>query len=197
MKLILSVAALLILTMSARAELLIFRSSATVQYTGEGTERTLRFRDTVVTDLDSTNGASISTLTVRGRKLYSVSREGTRVVTDNLRGLRGRTYHIIARAVTETNELERLKVSSVLAKGLNGTLQVSAARQIPYPRVFRATAHQLDLEMGINSKMYEAKETRTYANAETRAANAAGEDVDTVVNRIVQRLEASGYQLAE
>jgi hypothetical protein len=196
MKRTLSLLVLIVLPLIASADVVIERATVTVHFTGQGIDRSLRFRDVVVRDLDGTNGASITTITIGGRKLYSINRGGVQVVVENLRGPNGRTYTVIARGATETNEVQVLRVDAMIAKGLNGTLRVTENREINSPRVFRANVNRLEFDDG-EYLLTEAKETRVYSQTETRAANANGEDVEAVLDRLIQKLQASGYVEAD
>jgi hypothetical protein len=178
--------------LAARSEVAVERVTRTSHYTGQGVERTLNWRDIIIRDLDGTNGAAIETIVIKGHKLYSVSRDSSRVFRSTVRGLNGRNYTVVTQGITETNETQVLKVDGLLARGLNTTLQVSEARQITYPRVFRGAAHRVELDSG-EYRVIESTYTRLYSQTETREANARGNDVEAVLTRMVQRLQASGY----
>lgn len=181
---------------TSHADVMIERSTQTMRLTGDNIERTLNFSGFVIRDLDGTNSASIRTITIRGRKFYEVNRDTVPVFSTTVQGANGREFRVIAHGSTETNEVQTVKVDGLLIKGLNTTLQVSMTRQITYPRVLRGSAHRVDF----NGGHYRASEntlTRTYSQTETRAANARGENVETALARIVQRLEATGYSTLE
>jgi len=174
------------------ADVLIENVTQTIHLTGQGSERTLKLRNYVVADLDGTNGAAISTTILGGRKVYHISYDSTRVVSVTLRGLNGKVYRVITLGVTETNDTQVLKVEGILARGLNTALPVSDSRWLTYPRILRGSGHSLELvdgEYGLSETSY----VRTYAQTDTKAANARGDDVSAVVARILQRLEKSGY----
>jgi hypothetical protein len=177
---------------TSRADVFIERASQTSRYTGQGRERTLHLNNILVRDLDGTNGAAIETTVINGHKLYHVNREGTPVFRTTVRGARDREYTVVTLGTTETNDTQVVNVSGLLARGLNTTLQVTDSRQLTYPRVLRGSAHRVELsegEYGVSETTY----TRIYSQTETRDANKRGEDVDAVVARVVQRLEATGY----
>jgi hypothetical protein len=177
---------------TSRADVFIERASQTSRYTGQGRERTLHLNNILVRDLDGTNGAAIETTVINGHKLYHVNREGTPVFRTTVRGARDREYTVVTLGTTETNDTQVVNVSGLLARGLNTTLQVTDSRQLTYPRVLRGSAHRVEFsegEYGVNATSY----TRIYSQTETRDANKRGEDVDAVVARVVQRLEATGY----
>jgi len=180
----------------ARADVLIERMTQTARYTGLGSERTLRLNVFIVSDLDGTNGAGIATTVINGHKLYSIDRSSTRVFRTTVRGARDRPYTVITQGTTETNETQVLKVDGRVARGLNTTLQVTPSRQLTAPRVFRGSTHRVELQDG-EYRLIETTSTRIYSHTETRDANASGEDVEAVVARVVQRLEASGYVNAQ
>lgn len=196
MKSTLALVALFILTLNAHSDVLIQRGTFTARFTGQGIERTLRFKEIIVNNVDGTNGASIITAIINGNKIYSVSTDTTKVVVETLRGVNGRVYTVIAQGVTETNDTQVLKVDGLLVKGLNTTLPVSDSRQLNGPRVFRGAASRLEYDSG-EFRLMETSNVRKFSQTETRAANALGEDVDTVVAKLIQRLEDSGYVLTE
>jgi hypothetical protein len=177
---------------TARADVLIERASQTSRYTGQGRERTLRLNNILVRDLDGTNGASIETTVINGHKLYHVSRDGTPVFRTTVRGARDREYTVITLGATETNDTQVVQVSGLLARGLNTTLQVTDSRQLTYARVLRGSAHRVELNEG-EYVVTETTYTRLYSQTETRDANTRGDNVEAVIARVVQRLEATGY----
>jgi hypothetical protein len=190
-----SVMLLLFITLTAHADIIIERIGRTVHETGLGREVTLKLREMIVRDLDGTNGAAIATTVINGHKLYSISRSPTtQVFRTTVRGSRDREYTVVTQGVTETSETQILKVDGFLARGLNTTLEIGEARQIRYPRVFRASTHRVEQKDG-EYRVIQSTYTRLFSQAETRAANAQGEDVETALARMVQRLEASGYRL--
>lgn len=184
------------LAINARSDIFIERGAVKIQYTGQGIERTVAFKEVILRDLDGTNSASVATTVIRGHKLYFVSRSRTRVLRENLRGMNGRIYTVIARGLTESNGVQVLNVEGLLVKGLNTTLPVSASRQLTGPRVFRGAASRVEFDSG-EFRLTETSYTRTYSQTETRAANALGEDVETALARIIQRLEKFGYVLTD
>jgi hypothetical protein len=188
--------ALFLIAFNGYSDVIIQRGTFTARFTGQGIERTLRFKEIIVSDLDSTNGTSIITAVINGNKIYSVSTESTKVVVETLRGVNGRVYTVIAQGVTETNDTQVLRVDGLLVKGLNTMLPVSESRQLNAPRVLRGAASRLEYDSG-EFRLMETSNVRKFSQTETRAANASGEDVDTVVAKLIQRLEDSGYVLTE
>jgi hypothetical protein len=193
MKRTLPFAILFFLVASARADLLIERFSGTTRYTGAGTERTLRISGYIVVDFDGTNGAAVETANLGGQKFYAINRESVPAFRTTVQGTRGREYTVGAYGATETNEVQLLKLDGLLSKGLNTELSLSESRRVVHPRVMRGSNHRVEFTDGAY-RLLQSSVIRTFAQTDTRAANAAGEDVEVALARIIARLERAGYR---
>jgi len=184
--------ALCFLPLLCHADVLIERFTQVATRTGQGSQQTLRLKGWIISNLDGTNGAAISTTTVNGHKLYFVDRESTRVFSTTIDAGNGREYTIVAQGETQTNEVQVLKIDALLYKGLNTSVEVSAGRQIIAPRVLRGTASRVE-SAGGGYRLDETSSSRVFSQTETRAANGLGRDVEAVVAEIIQKLESAGY----
>lgn len=183
----------MVLAVHARAELLIEKFSGTMRYTGANIERTLRISGYIVADFDGTNGAALETANVGGRKFYAINRDSVPAFRTTMQGTRGRQYTVGAYGATETNEVQLLRLDSLLSKGLNTELPLSDSRRVIYPRVMRGSNHRVEYTNG-TYRLLQSTVTRTFAQTDTRAANGRGDDVETALGRIIERLERSGYE---
>lgn len=188
----LSLALLWLLPLFCRADVLIERFTQIATRTGEGSQQTIRVKGWIISDLDGTNGVAIGTTTINGHKIYIVDRTSTRVFSTTIDAGNGREYTIVAQGETETNELQVLTIDSLLHKGLNTSLEVSAGRQITGPRVMRGSANRVEA-VGGGYRLDETTSSRVYGQTETRAANALGRNVEEVLAEIIQRLQKAGY----
>ncbi len=186
-------AILLFGALTGRAELLIEKFSGTSRFTGGGVERALVINGFVVVDLDGTNGAAIETVNVGGRKFYAINRESVPAFRTLIQGTGGREYTVVSYGGMASNEVQVLKVDGLLSKGLNAQLQISDSRQITYPRVLRGSNHRVEFKDSVY-RVFETTMTRIFAQTDTRAANARGDDVDSAMAILVQRLERAGFR---
>jgi hypothetical protein len=194
MKRTLVLLSLVLLTFTTRAEVMVERVSGTLRGVGAGVEFSARLGGFIVSD-ENGNGVGIETAIVRGRKLYAINRERSEAHSFELTGTGGRTYRVATKGVVVSNETQVIRVDGLLVKGLNTQLEISEATVLTRPRVARGRNHRLELVNG-QPRLIEAEYTRTYFHSETRNANARGDDLETVVQRLLASLARQGFQPA-
>ena len=169
---------------SARADVVIYRIKQTGKFIGASNEIMLAGTGFVILDPDTKQGYTISAATIRGMKFFTTATfTNTRIYT--ITGTKGKTYTAFASS-TLSAERDRNQFS----RGVNAPLAITPTKTISFPKVIAGSASTVIQ----NAILIEGKATATFSQPDTRAANASGETVDQVNQRIRDTLIAQGYQ---
>jgi len=188
MRRILPILFLALATLTASADVLIYRVSERVRFTGLGNEAVAPYRGYWIIDLNTTNVAFVHWLTARNEKRYNTNWL-TNPVLSKVDG-KNRSYSFLSESLSAVHE--PWSVSTFL-KGKNQNLVIGTNRTGFYPRSFSGTASQVGPGPQGNHISFEVTYNFVYAQSMTVTNNDAGNSAQTILNGISQQLESDGY----
>ena len=175
--------------MSARADVVIYHLSQTGKFIGASNELALRVGGIIILDPDTKQGYTLSTVAARGSKFFTTATfTNTRIY--NIVGAKGKTYTVFA---SSDLNLGAGRDKNQISRGQNVPLAITPARTISFPKVIAGAGGTVNFN-GASAFLVEGKATATFSLPDTRAANANGETVDQVYQRIRDGLLAQGYE---
>lgn len=189
MKTILSTLILALAAFPASADVLIYRSTERFQLAGDGQEVAISYKGYWIIDLATTNVTSIHWSSYRGQKWSEIVRLQYPLLF-KVDG-KNRSFSFLTEAATSQDQLAS---SSVFIKGQNQTVTIGTGRTGLHPRTMSGKLQQV----APGSQSHESHENTlsfSYAQSMTATNNDAGNSVQTILNRIVGQLEATGYHL--
>lgn len=182
-----------VLSISLRADLVVYRESERAHITVAGREATVAITTYVVHDTTTQTADAIGAFKVGPNKFYAVTNGTKVVITQGIAGRLG-SYTVFSNTAT-TNDDPDVITSSYFAKGRDSTLDLGNGHSISLPRSLQAVTRAVQRSSG-NLAIYESTSTLIFQSTETKTANEAGDTRAAVIERIRQRLEAQGYRPA-
>ena len=174
--------------LSASADVLIYRTSEKVKATGGGNEGTSAYRGYCIIDLGATNAVFIRWHELRGNKRYFTDTL-SRAVFTRVEG-KNHSYFFLTESLTGSQEPWSSYIS---AKGQNQDLIIGTGKTAFYPRTLSGSAGQVGPDPQVGNISFEVASTFVYSQAITVANNDAGNGLASIVDTILQQLEAEGY----
>lgn len=180
-------------TQTSLPPILVYRQTQFCQKSGCGKcweERTNAF---VVWDLAAQQMTSICFGKEAGMKRYRVVPEVDYTLC-TAQGARGRSYTVLSKAATGTNDNGQPVSLSHFLKGSNATLRTGGERRVSFPATFSGVIRDIEVSPEDGSPVIVSGTVEMVLDwTWTWASNKANEASDEAVNRVVRHLEARGY----
>lgn len=188
MRRILSILFLALATFTTSADVLIYRASERVKFTGLEHEAVVPYRSYWIIDLNTTNVASVHWFSNKGDKRYHTNLLA-RPWLSKVEG-KNRSFSFLTESIS--GAVEPWSVFT-FAKGRNQNITIGTGRTAYYPRTFTGTGGQVGPGPQGGPISFEATYSFVYAQSMTVTNNDAGNDAQTILNGIAQQLESDGY----
>jgi hypothetical protein len=182
---------LLVPAFTSSADVLIYRVTERVKYTGLGNEGTTTYKGYWIVDPGATNVAVIRWNETQGNKHYfqEVLRRPILTRVDG----KGHSSTYLTESLFG---VDRDWSTHTFAKGLNQTLPIATGRTAGYPRTLSASGSQIGPYRLQGNIALEISASFVYAQPLTITHNDAGHDIPTILSSMSVQLEQQGYSLS-
>jgi hypothetical protein len=179
---------LLVPAFSSSADVLIYRVTERVKYTGLGNEGTTTYKAYWIVDPGETNVAVIRWSETPGNKRYfqEILRRPILTRVDG----KGHSLTYLTESIYGVN---RDWSTHTFAKGLNQSLPIATGRTAAYPRTLSASGSQIGPYKFQGNLAFEISASFVYAQPLTIAHNDAGHDISAILSSMALQLEQQGY----
>lgn len=172
----------------ARADLVIYKGTARINYIGQSHNLHISFKLFLVVDQNTADVGEILYTSAGGQKQYSTNTESNLHIVQ-VSGSGGKVYTAISRPPSdcETNST----TEGVLLEGVTVILKIGTNTSVYFPKTVTSTERSYDsaapanLSDGILAASFDSKDTLI--------SNSAGEDIDQAMTRLVTALQSQGY----
>src|SRR5688572_24666935 len=162
MRTILSILFLALVTFTTWADVLVYRVSERIRFTGMGNEAVTPYRGYWIIDLSTTNVAFVHWRTARGDKRYSTNSLSNPVLS-KVDG-RNRSLSFLSESISAVDEPWSV---FTFAKGQNQNLVIGTGKTGYYPRALTGTGGQVGPGPEGNSISFEATFNFVYSQSMT------------------------------
>lgn len=184
---------ILLLAIPSHGAVVVYRTSQSSQYIGQGVNVYLSGTGFVVLDSQSLTGFNITTFRVRGQKYFTTSsfEEGLR--TYSVTGTRGRVHTAFVGS-TITNKPTEFQDRTEFSIGVNAVLNITPTNTVNLPRVLNFVGRAVVVPTGEPGVAVLGRGVASYSRTETRLANDLAETPGETLARYRAMLISRGYQ---
>jgi hypothetical protein len=175
----------------AAAEVILYKGTVKVTYTGQNQTMKLSFKAFLVVDHDTADVAELLYASVSGTKFYSTGFLTNQHIVE-VTGARLKQYSALTRPASDCDIADGLTGEAVVLQGANSLLAVGTNTTISFPKTLTSVEQGYSEDSGPAS-LINGTLTASFDKNRTIASNTAGDTLDSAFDKLVAYVQSLGY----